>query len=72
MNCACRNFHLSAKKEGKTKHAKFAAGFCSNWTVVGQALHIRQVGEHQPDVTMGIARLRPSSITIFPASSSSA
>jgi hypothetical protein len=47
MNCACRNFHLSAKKEGKTKHAKFAAGFCSNWTVVGQALHIRQVGEHQ-------------------------
>jgi hypothetical protein len=42
-----RKFRLSAKKEGKTKHAKFAAGFCSNWTVVGQALHITQVGEHQ-------------------------
>ena len=47
MNCVCRKFHLSPKKGGKTEHAKFAARFCTNWTVVGQAPHITQVGEHQ-------------------------
>ena len=47
MNCACRKFRLSSKKGGKTEHAKFAARFCINWTGVGQAPHITQVGEHQ-------------------------
>ena len=47
MNCACRKCHLSPKKGWKTEHAKFAARFCTNWTVVGQAPHITQVGEHQ-------------------------
>jgi hypothetical protein len=46
MNCGCRKFHLSPKKEGK-EYAKFAARFCAKWTVVGQAPHITQVGEHQ-------------------------